>query len=126
MEPFTNTLPGEPCGCVRPVQVGLRLNVSLHTFFPLVTKLAEKIAAGAFLNQNQVRVMGADAASLQPEKTVVLIDLVPVGAKFETTTALLIYNKLLNKNVVLGKEFGDYDVLYVRYPGKRLFSLPIE
>ncbi|CAM8917281.1 unnamed protein product [Rhodiola kirilowii] len=116
-EPFTNTPPGSPCGCVWPMKVGLRLDVALYTFFPLVTKLAKKIADGVFVKQSQVRIMGANAATQQPERTVVLIDLVPLGEKFDIVTAHLIYNRFWHKKVLLGKEFGDYDVLYVNYPG---------
>ncbi|XWS72184.1 hypothetical protein CRYUN_Cryun02cG0018400 [Craigia yunnanensis] len=81
IEPYTNTPPGSPCGCVLPMQVGLRLSVALYTFFPLVSELAEEIAAGVFMKQSQVRIIGANAASEQPEKIVVLIDLVrlPLG-----------------------------------------------
>lgn len=45
-EPLTNTLPGSPCGWIWPMQVGLRLSVPLYTFFPLVSELAQEIAAG--------------------------------------------------------------------------------
>ncbi|KAK3210495.1 hypothetical protein Dsin_015201 [Dipteronia sinensis] len=117
-EPYTNTPPGAPCGCVWPMQVGLRLSVALYTFFPLVSELAAEIAAGVFMKQSQVRIMGANAATEQPEKTVVLIDLVPLGEKFDNTTAFLTYQRFWHKQVViLSSFFGDYEVLYVRYPG---------
>ncbi|KAK2645377.1 hypothetical protein Ddye_020572 [Dipteronia dyeriana] len=117
-EPYTNTPPGAPCGCVWPMQVGLRLSVALYTFFPLVSELAAEIAAGVFTKQSQVRIMGANAASEQPEKTVVLIDLVPLGEKFDNTTAFLTYQRFWHKQVVIQSSFfGDYEVLYVRYPG---------
>uniref|UniRef100_A0A7N0TUD2 Protein kinase domain-containing protein n=1 Tax=Kalanchoe fedtschenkoi TaxID=63787 RepID=A0A7N0TUD2_KALFE len=115
--PFTNTPPGSPCGCVWPMQVGLRLDVALYTFFPLVTKLAEKVAAGLFVKQSQVRIMGANVATQQPEKTILLIDLVPLGERFDSVTAYLIYSRFWHKKVALGNKFGDYDVLYIRYPG---------
>ncbi|KAF8400999.1 hypothetical protein HHK36_014302 [Tetracentron sinense] len=86
-ELLTNNSPGSPCGCVWPMQVALRLSVALYTFFPLVSKLAEEIAAGVFMKQSQVRIMGANAASQQEEKTIILIDLVPLGEKFDYTTA---------------------------------------
>ncbi|KAK9275228.1 hypothetical protein L1049_022490 [Liquidambar formosana] len=117
-EPLTNTPPGSPCGCVFPMQVGLRLSVSLYTFFPLVSSLAEEIAAGVFIKQSQVRIIGANAASQQPEKTIVLIDLVPLGEKFDNTTAFLIFQRFWLKQVAIEASFfGDYEVLYVRYPG---------
>ncbi|KAI9192028.1 hypothetical protein LWI28_017146 [Acer negundo] len=118
IEPYTNTPPGAPCSCVRPMQVELRLSVALYTFFPLVSELAAEIAAGVFMKQSQVRIMGANAASEQPEKTVVLIDLVPLGEKFDNTTAFLTYQRFWHKQVVIQSSFfGDYEVLYVRYPG---------
>ncbi|KAF3439608.1 hypothetical protein FNV43_RR17886 [Rhamnella rubrinervis] len=117
-EPYTNTPPGSPCGCVLPIQVGLRLKVALYTFFPLVSELAKEIAAGVFVRQSQVRIIGANAADQQPEKTVVLIDLVPLGEKFDKTTALLTYHRFWRKQVTIQPSyFGDYEVLYVRYPG---------
>lgn len=117
-EPYTNTPPGSPCGCVLPIQVGLCLNVALYTFFPLVSELAKEISAGVFVKQSQVRIIGANAADQQPEKTVVLIDLVPLGEKFDITTALLTYNRFWHKQVTIQPSyFGDYEVLYVRYPG---------
>lgn len=117
-EPHTNYPPGSPCGCVLPIQVGLRLNVALYTFFPLVSELAKETAAGVFVKQSQVRIIGANAADQQPEKTVVLIDLVPLEEKFDNTTALSIYHRFWHKQVIIQPSyFGDYEVLYVRYPG---------
>ncbi|XP_065849372.1 uncharacterized protein [Euphorbia lathyris] len=118
MDPYTNTPPGSPCSCVLPMQVGLQLSVALYTFFPLVSELAQEIAAGVFMKQSQVRIMGANAASQQPEKTIVLIDLVPLGKKFDNTTASLTSQRFWLKQVVIKSSyFGGYDVLYVRYPG---------
>ncbi|XP_059634821.1 receptor-like serine/threonine-protein kinase ALE2 [Cornus florida] len=117
-EPLTNTPPGSPCDCVWPMQVGLGLSVALYTFFPLVAELAEEIAGGVFMKQSQVRIMGANAANQDPEKTIVLIDLVPLGDKFDNTTAYLTYQRFWHKQVVIEPSFfGDYEVLYVRYPG---------
>ncbi|KAI5664706.1 hypothetical protein M9H77_24029 [Catharanthus roseus] len=117
-EPLTNGPPGSPCVCVFPMQVGLRLSVALYTFFPLVSELAAEIATGVFLKPSQVRIMGANAASQDPEKTIVLIDLVPLGEKFDNTTAYLTFQRFWHKQVVIKTSlFGDYEVLYVRYPG---------
>ncbi|XP_041005559.1 receptor-like serine/threonine-protein kinase ALE2 [Juglans microcarpa x Juglans regia] len=117
-EPYTNTPPNAPCACVLPMQVGLRLSVALYTFFPLVSELAKEIATGVFMKQSQVRIIGANAASQQPEKTIVLIDLVPLGDKFDNPTALLTFQRFWHKQVVIkASYFGDYEVLYVRYPG---------
>lgn len=100
------------------MQVGLRLSVALYTFFPLVSELASEIATGVFLKPSQVRIMGANAAGQDPEKTIVLTDLVPLGEKFDNTTAYLTFQRLWHKKVVINTSlFGDYEVLYVHYPG---------
>ncbi|GMI94885.1 hypothetical protein HRI_003157700 [Hibiscus trionum] len=117
-DPYTNTPPGSPCGCVLPMQVGLHLSVALYTFFPLVSELTGEIASGVFMKPSQVRIMGANAASEQPEKTVVLIDLVPLGEQFDNTTAFITYHRFWHKQVAIRTSlFGDYEVLYVRYLG---------
>ncbi|KAL2338720.1 hypothetical protein Fmac_013166 [Flemingia macrophylla] len=117
-EPYTNSPPGEPCRCVWPMRIGLRLGVSLYDFFPLVSELASEIATGVFMKQSQVRIMGANAANQQPEKTVVLIDLVPLGEEFDNTTAFSTSDRFWQKKVLIKAfYFGDYDVLYVNYPG---------
>ncbi|KAK1281779.1 Receptor-like serine/threonine-protein kinase ALE2 [Acorus calamus] len=117
-DPLTNTPPGAPCACVLPMQVELRLGVALYAFFPLVSELAQEIAAGVFMSQSQVRIMGANAATDQPDKTIVLIDLVPLGQSFDNTTSLLTFEKFWHKQIgIKSSFFGKYEVLYVRYPG---------
>lgn len=117
-EPYTNTPPGSPCSCVWPMQVGLLLSVDLYTFFPLVSELAKETAAGVFMKQSQVRIIGANADSQQAEKTIVNIDLVPLDEKFDSTTAMLTFQRFWHKQVVIKSSyFGDYEVLFVHYPG---------
>lgn len=117
-EPLTNTLPGFSCACILPMQVGLRLGVALYTFFPLVSEFATEIAAGVFFKPSQVRIMGANAATEDPEKTIVLMDLVPFGEDFDNNTAYLTYQRFWHKQVSISTSyFGDYEVLYVRYTG---------
>ncbi|XP_029121142.2 uncharacterized protein [Elaeis guineensis] len=117
-EPLTNSPPGSPCACVMPIRVGLRLSIALYTFFPLVSELAQEIAYGLFMKQSQVRIMGANAASEDSDKTIVLIDLVPLGGKFNSATGFLVYEKFWHKQVFINPSFfGDYDVLYVLFPG---------
>ncbi|XP_061370310.1 receptor-like serine/threonine-protein kinase ALE2 [Gastrolobium bilobum] len=117
-EPLTYTPPGSPCGCVWPLQVKLCISIAIYKFFPLVSKLAEEIAASVWLNHSQVRIVGADAANQQLEKTTVLINLVPIGVKFEDTTAFLIYKKFWQREILIDASlFGAYEVLYVHYPG---------
>ncbi|XP_015699072.1 receptor-like serine/threonine-protein kinase ALE2 isoform X6 [Oryza brachyantha] len=117
-DPLTNSLPGTTCLCVLPIKVELRLGIALFTFFALVSELAQDIASGVLMKQSQVRVMGANAATEDPEKTVVLIDLVPPGAKFDNETALLVFERFWHKQVNINHmHFGNYDVLYVNYQG---------
>ncbi|KAL0917846.1 hypothetical protein M5K25_012946 [Dendrobium thyrsiflorum] len=116
--PLTNSPVGSPCACVLPIRVGLQLDVAPYTFFPLVSQLSQEIASGVFMDQNQVRVMGANAANEEPDKTIIFIHLVPYGILFDNTTALLIYEKFWNKKIFIkDRVFRDYDVLYVLYPG---------
>ncbi|TXG68548.1 hypothetical protein EZV62_003483 [Acer yangbiense] len=117
-DPLTYTPPGTPCGCVWPIQVKLSLSVAIYTFFPRVSELAEEIGASIRLNHSQVRIMGANAASQQLEKSTVLINLVPRGVKFDDTTAMFIYKKFWRREIFIKASlFGAYDVLYVHYPG---------
>ncbi|CAH2069693.1 unnamed protein product [Thlaspi arvense] len=118
LEPYTNTPPGSPCGCVWPIQVELRLSMALYDFFPMVSEFAREISAGVFMKQSQVRIMGANAASEQPDKSIVLIDLVPLGDKFDNLTAMLTYQRFWSKKVYIDASiFGVYDVIKVSYPG---------
>ncbi|ERN12903.1 hypothetical protein AMTR_s00050p00189150 [Amborella trichopoda] len=122
-DPLTSTPIGSPCGCVLPMQVELSLGVAPYAVFPLVEELEIEVAAGTYLKQSQVRIMGANALSQDQEKTVVNIDLVPLGERFDNTTALLTYDRFWRKKVVIDKIlFGDYEVIYVRYPGSNQFS----
>ncbi|KAK8989716.1 hypothetical protein V6N11_064133 [Hibiscus sabdariffa] len=117
-EPLTYTPLGSPCGCVWPIQVKLRLGVAIYTLFPLVSELAQEIAASVGLDQRQVRVMGANAASQELDKSTVLIYLVPWDVRFDHSTALVIYKKFWKRQVsVKASLFGPYEVVYVRYPG---------
>ncbi|XP_028789779.1 receptor-like serine/threonine-protein kinase ALE2 [Neltuma alba] len=117
-EPLTYAPSGSPCACVWPLQVKLDLGIAIYKFFPLVSKLAEEIAAGVSLNRSQVRIVGADAANHQLEKTNVLINLVPEGVNFDDATAFSIYKKFWHKEILTDASlFGSYEVLYVHYPG---------
>ena len=78
------------------------------------------------MKKSQVRITGASAANQRPDKTVVLIELVPLGEKFDNTTAFLTSERFWHKKVVIkASYFGYYDVLYVNYPGiyKRQFRV---
>lgn len=115
-EPLTYTPPGALCACVWPVQVKLRIGIAIYKFFPLVSELAQEIAASVQLNHSQVRIMGANSQEL--EKSTVLIDLVPLEMKFDHTASLSIYKKFWNRQLYIKASlFGPYEIVYVRYPG---------
>ncbi|KAK2986356.1 hypothetical protein RJ640_026620 [Escallonia rubra] len=117
-EPLTSTPIGSPCGCVFPMKVRLLLDVSLYAIFPVVNELEIEVAAGTYLKQSQVIIMGATADSQSQEKTAVDINLVPLGEKFDNTTAMLTYERFWEKKVPLNKTlFGNYEVAYITYPG---------
>ncbi|KAJ4768049.1 Protein kinase superfamily protein [Rhynchospora pubera] len=117
-DPLTDPIIGSPCTCVLPIKVGLRLTMALYTFFPLVSNFSQEIGSGVKMSQQQVRVMGANVAEDQADKTVVLVDLVPAQSRFDNATAFSTYEGFWKKQVPLSeKDFGDYQVLYVLYPG---------
>ncbi|KAL6838708.1 hypothetical protein ACP4OV_031422 [Aristida adscensionis] len=117
-EPLTDPPAGAPCACVLPIKVGIRLSVDLYSFFPLVSDFAEEISYGVNMAVSQVRVMGANVAGDQPDKTLVLVDLVPMQVKFDNATAFSAFQSLWSKKISLKRSvFGDYQILYVVYPG---------
>jgi len=100
--------------------------MALYAFFPLVSELAKEIATGVSMNPSQVRVMGAKSSSQEPEKTIVLVDLVPLHDKFDDIVASLTFQRFWHKQIHIDKSiFGDYDVLYVHYPGSQLNTEPL-
>ncbi|KAF7035306.1 hypothetical protein CFC21_046215 [Triticum aestivum] len=117
-EPLTDPPAGAPCACVLPIKVGIRLSVDLYSFFPLVSDFADEVGSGVNMARRQVRVMGANVAGDQPDKTVVLVHLVPMHVNFDKATALLTFQSLWSKKISLKPSvFGDYEILYVVYPG---------
>lgn len=101
------------------MKVRLLLQVSVYAVFPVVNELEIEIATGTYLIQSQVVITGASADSQNQEKTAVDINLVPLGEKFDNTTALLTYDRFWRKKLSLNRTlFGDYEVVYVTYPGK--------
>ncbi|KAL0461058.1 UNVERIFIED_CONTAM: Receptor-like serine/threonine-protein kinase ALE2 [Sesamum latifolium] len=110
VEPLTSAPFGSPCACVFPMRVRLLLGVSVYVIFPEVTELEIEVAAGTYLKQSQVTIIGATADDQNQEKTVVDINLVPLGEKFDNTTPTLTYQRFLHKKVLLNRTlFGDYD-----------------
>ncbi|KAK7284187.1 hypothetical protein RJT34_18928 [Clitoria ternatea] len=117
-EPLTSTPFGSPCGCVFPMKVRITLDVAPFAVFPVMTELENEIALGTYLEQSQVKIMGATADSQNQGRTVVDINLVPLGEKFDNTTASLTYERFWHKKVPLNRSlFGDYAVVYITYPG---------
>lgn len=117
-EPFTSAPIGSPCACLLPMKVKLLLGVSPYLIFSEVNELAIEVAAGTYLMQSQVMIIGATADSHDQGRTVVDINLVPLGDKFDNTTAMLTYQRFLHKKIPLNRTlFGDYEVLHIIYPG---------
>ncbi|CAA3024338.1 receptor-like serine threonine- kinase ALE2 [Olea europaea subsp. europaea] len=117
-EPLTSSPIGSPCGCVLPMKVRLLLDVGLYAFFPEVNELEIEIAEGTYLVQSQVTIIGATADGQNQGRSVVDINLVPLGVKFDNTTAILTYERLRQKKVPLNRTlFGDYEVVCITYPG---------
>lgn len=118
MDPLTATPFGSPCGCVFPMKVKLILDVAPFAIFPVMNELEIEVASGTYLAQSQVKIMGASADSQNQGRTVVDVNLVPLGDKFDNTTAVLIYDRFWHKKVPLDMNlFGDYAVLSISYPG---------
>ncbi|XP_061368579.1 receptor-like serine/threonine-protein kinase ALE2, partial [Gastrolobium bilobum] len=117
-DPLTATPFYSPCGCVFPMKIRLVLDTAPLVVFPLINELEIEVASGTYLKQSQVRIMGVSADSQNQGRTVVDINLVPLGEKFENTTAVLTYKRFWHKKVPLNRSlFGDYAVLYITYPG---------
>lgn len=76
------------------------------------------MASGLFLKSSQVRIMGANEDNQDQEKTIAIINLVPLGEIFENYTAYVVAQRLWMKQVPIKSSlFGDYEVLFVKYPG---------
>lgn len=121
VEPLTASPFGSPCGCVFPMKVRLLLDIAPYSIFPVMSELEIEVAEGTYLAQSQVIIMGASADSQNQGRTVVDINLVPLGEKFDNTTAILTYDRFKHKKVPLNLTlFGNYEVLYISYPGTNL------
>ncbi|KAL9318234.1 hypothetical protein ACSQ67_014751 [Phaseolus vulgaris] len=85
---------------------------------PVITELEIEVASGTYLKQSQVRIIGVSADNRNQWRTIVDIDLVPLGEKFDNTTALLLYERFSHNKVPLNRSlFGHYATLYIAYPG---------
>lgn len=96
-DPLTSTPFGSPCGCVFPMKVRLTLDVAPFAVFPVLNELEYEVALGTYLEQSQVKIMGATADSQNQGRTSVDINLVPLGEKFDNTTAALTYERFWHK-----------------------------
>lgn len=119
LEPLTSTPQFTPSGCVYPMKVRLLLQVSVYAVFPMVNELAIEIATGAYLTQSQVVITGASADNENQERTAIDVNLLPLGERFDNLTAKLTYDRFWHKKISLNRTlFGDYEVVYIIYPGK--------
>ena len=118
IEPLTTTPIDSPCGCVFPMKVRLLLDVATLSVFPIMRELEIETTEGTYLEQSQVKIIGVIADSQNQESTVVNINLVPLGEKFDNTTAVLTSDRFWHKKVSLNTTlFGNYEVVYISYPG---------
>ncbi|XP_020079797.1 receptor-like serine/threonine-protein kinase ALE2 isoform X3 [Ananas comosus] len=116
-EPLTSTPLGSPCGCVYPIKVVMDIGVAPFVLFTHTAELEVEVAAGTFLRQSQVKIMAVYPTNQDQQKTRVTIYLVPLGERFDNTTAVLIYERLWQKKMPINMSiFGDYQVVYVQYP----------
>lgn len=119
-----STAIGSPCDCVLPVRVTIDLGVPPYIFFTHITEFEVEMAAGTFLKQSQIKIIAAVGLKEKEGTTRVAIFLVPLGEKFDTTTVMLIYERLWQKKLPINKSiFGDYEVIYVHYSGATFFFL---
>ncbi|XP_020113324.1 receptor-like serine/threonine-protein kinase ALE2 isoform X4 [Ananas comosus] len=117
-DPLTSSPLGSPCGCVLPIKVIIDLGIAPYLLFMRIAELEVEVADGTFLKQSQVKIMAAVPSIQDQQKTRITIYLVPLGQKFDNTTALLIYERVCHQKMPLNMSiFGDYEVLYVHYPG---------
>ncbi|XP_019432768.1 PREDICTED: receptor-like serine/threonine-protein kinase ALE2 isoform X2 [Lupinus angustifolius] len=116
-DPLTATPFGSPCGCVFPMKVRLVLDIAPLPIFPVINELEIEVASGTYLKQSQVRIMGVSADSENQGRTIVDINLVPLGEKFDDITFSVICERFWHKKVPLNKSlFGDFEVLSITYP----------
>ncbi|KAE9619409.1 putative non-specific serine/threonine protein kinase [Lupinus albus] len=116
-DPLTATPFGSPCGCVFPMKVRLILDIAPLPIFPVINQLEIEVASGTYLKQSQVRIMGVTADSENQGRTIVDINLVPLGEKFDDITFSVICERFWHKKVPLNKSlFGDFAVLSITYP----------
>ena len=71
----------------------------------MVNELEIEVAAGTYLKQSQVVIIGASADNQNQGRTLVEINLVPLGEKFDNTTATLTYDRFWEKKVPLNYYF---------------------
>ncbi|KAG4970425.1 hypothetical protein JHK85_036846 [Glycine max] len=117
-DPLTATPFGSPCGCVFPMKIRLVLDVAPLAVFPVIDELEIELASATYLKQSQVRIMGVTSDSQSQGRTIVDINLVPLGEKFDNTTAVLLCKRFWHNEVPLIRSlFGDYAILYITYPG---------
>ncbi|RZB72250.1 Receptor-like serine/threonine-protein kinase ALE2 isoform B [Glycine soja] len=100
------------------MKIRLVLDVAPLAVFPVIDELEIELASATYLKQSQVRIMGVTSDSQSQGRTIVDINLVPLGEKFDNTTAVLLCKRFWHNEVPLIRSlFGDYAILYITYPG---------
>ena len=105
------------------MKVRLVLDAAPLAVFPVIDELEIELSSGTYLKQSQVRIMGVTADSQNQGKTTIDIYLVPLGEKFDNTTAVLLSKRFWHNEVPLNRSlFGDYAILCITYPGSCFIS----
>lgn len=100
------------------MKVRLILDAALLVVLSVIGDFEIEVASGTYLKQSQVRIMGVNADIQNQGRTIVDINLVPLGDRFDNITAVLTYKRFWHKKVPLNRSlFGDYTVLNITYPG---------
>ena len=75
--------------------------MSLLFIFPFINELEIEVVEGPYLKQSQVVITGASVDDHNEDKTRVDINLVPLGEKFNNTTAALYKLTIKSSDIVL-------------------------
>nr|GEU99773.1 protein root hair defective 3-like [Tanacetum cinerariifolium] len=117
--------PGPAPSPVDPTsRFGPSISPSISSLFPHTHSFLwflnspHEISTSVSLNVIQARIMGANADGEKLDKTIVLVNLVPLKQNFDPTTAFSIYQKFWKKKVLINKpRFGAYEVVNIIFPG---------
>ncbi|KAH7428574.1 hypothetical protein KP509_09G007400 [Ceratopteris richardii] len=117
LAPLTKSTFASQCFCVQPIEVKMQLSVPLYALFPYLSVLAEDLAKGVSLSSSQVQIVAANTSGQNDEFSVVDANLLPSGLEFSNMTVRSIAQKFWDHEIMInGTLFGEYTVLYVKYP----------